>query len=188
MARVGVDNDEKRLKDSKAEYVFETEFHATQVKVRAHCAGLDVAPIGSLHPTAISTFIHSGDVSFHKISSCPRCSLGFHCNNWVPGSCGHSYHPHCLASLLECCGYCSPYCMACNEVFYPDWLLCWGINSKHKDLLHLESVLHIHGQRDILFENILKYYADQPMVASIVVDMVATSILEPPIPISQVVY
>ncbi|KAL3682155.1 hypothetical protein R1sor_000177 [Riccia sorocarpa] len=35
-----------------------------------------------------------------RLSSCPVCCLGFHCMNFMPTSCGHAYHPACLAAVI----------------------------------------------------------------------------------------
>lgn len=68
------------------------------------------------------------------VSNCPVCCHGYHCFNWVPASCGHIYHPHCLFTLLGDKTR-APCCFACGKPFLEDWVRSWGLPKIGQDKL-----------------------------------------------------
>lgn len=152
-------------------------------------------PIGGLHPTGIPTTIHIGK-PIHMVSTCPLCNLSFHCNNWVPSPCGHTYHRHCIVGKLqESCTLVSmvnPSCLACKQLFHPDWLACkqlfhpdwlmsWGFKANHSEVVQIESTLNSTVNRQESFGNLFNYYTDQALIAAKVFNDVEKTVLEPPL-------
>lgn len=63
-----------------------------------------------------------------KMSSCAIYLFGYHCQNFVLTSCKHTYHPTCIMLLVSKVGF-APRCVACDELFHPNWLASWGLAS-----------------------------------------------------------
>lgn len=82
-------------------------------------------PCGPVQPTYVLTATHTV-LTQVSVSSCPLCCNGYHCNNWTPASCGHTYHPVCLFTHITTSSI-APSCVACGEPFSYDWLKSWGV-------------------------------------------------------------
>lgn len=80
----------------------------------------------SLKPQFFATFVDLQQQLF-KMSLCAMCFLSFHYHNFIPTSCGHTYHPACILPLASKENIGTPRCMACNEIFHPNWLASWGL-------------------------------------------------------------
>jgi hypothetical protein len=119
-------------------------------------------PCMVLLPTFIPT-TSATEPQHVEVSSCPICCYGFHCHNWIPGSCGHAYHPSCLFSWIGGSKI-DPKCFACGAFFAKDWLECWGLNTfredsnpnfKFDDLLlttYGKQALHLSKRRSFLMQ------------------------------------
>lgn len=152
----------KRLEELQLQKQEHEQLLDAQNIIQRHWSGFEVdgSPI-SLEPIGIPTALSVGK-SHHLVSRCPKCSLGYHCNNWVPAPCGHTYHPHCLLSCLEI----SPSCLACKEVFHPDWLTCWGYKTPNAEVEHMERFLNLSHQRTRMRDQLLSLYSVDSMVAA----------------------
>jgi hypothetical protein len=82
-------------------------------------------PCPVLKPAFTFTTSHP-TITQYSVAPCPLCCNGFHCFNWIPASCGHTYHPACLFPLILH-SKAAPKCKACGEVFSHDWLQTWGL-------------------------------------------------------------
>ncbi|KAL3685349.1 hypothetical protein R1sor_003371 [Riccia sorocarpa] len=52
-----------------------------------------------------------------RLSSCPVCTLGFHCHNFMATPRGHAYHPACLLPILAKKENLE--CLQCKQSFHP---------------------------------------------------------------------
>ncbi|KAL3687648.1 hypothetical protein R1sor_013957 [Riccia sorocarpa] len=91
-AELKVDNAQVVLRREEALLAFQKE----ELRCLQPFAKSYVAP---LIPRWIPTATEVTKTVF-RLSSCPICCLGFHCMNFMPTSCGHAYHPACLAALI----------------------------------------------------------------------------------------
>ncbi|KAL3687647.1 hypothetical protein R1sor_013956 [Riccia sorocarpa] len=91
-AELKVDNAQVVLRREEALLAFQKE----ELRCLQPFAKSYVAP---LIPRWIPTATEVTKTIF-RLSSCPICCLGFHCMNFMPTSCGHAYHPACLAALI----------------------------------------------------------------------------------------
>lgn len=100
-------------------------------------------PCPPLNPTFVPTTTRTL-VTQVSCSPCPVCCNGFHCNNWIPASCGHTYHPSCLFSLIGSSLSCAE-CMACGTVFLNDWLQSWGLPTSEPDVQTTHYIEELRG-------------------------------------------
>ncbi|KAL3679307.1 hypothetical protein R1sor_022263 [Riccia sorocarpa] len=98
-----------------------------------------------------------------RLSSCPVCCLGFHCMNFMPTSCGHAYHPACLAALIAHSGQ---QCMECNETFHSHWCESWGFEVAEKVKQEWERKAGLLNQRVAFRESIRGLYLKTPKLQS----------------------
>ena len=72
------------------------------------------------------------------VENCPVCGEGFHCNDVVVSSCGHTYHPFCMTSHSMK----SNKCIAdfCEEHFDPIWRLSFGFAEPPKQELSRDVI------------------------------------------------
>ncbi|KAL3678009.1 hypothetical protein R1sor_020965 [Riccia sorocarpa] len=98
-----------------------------------------------------------------RLSSCPVCCLRFHCMNFMPTSCGHAYHPTCLAALIAHSGQ---QCMECNETFHPHWCESWGFEVAEKVKQEWERKAGLLNQRVAFRESIRGLYLKTPKLQS----------------------
>ncbi|KAL3677007.1 hypothetical protein R1sor_026955 [Riccia sorocarpa] len=108
--------------------------------------------VASLIPGWIPT---ATEVTVFRLSSCPVCCLGFQCMNFMPTSCGHAYHPACLAALIAHSGQ---QCMECNETFHPHWCERWGFEVAEKVKQEWERKTGILNQQVAFRESIRGLY------------------------------
>lgn len=102
--------------------------------------------------------------SYHPITECPICTLGFYCSNWVPTPCGHTYHPDCLFPLLRDDGSLAPRCVACSQIFHPGWLKCWGApQMAHPDVALLVDSLGLNAQTETFKRSLSDLYKKNPL-------------------------
>lgn len=167
MAKAHGPAEQKALDDLHIHMRAQTQILATKKEVRLHLEGTHRTVHGAMAPVAIATALHVG-ARHHRISSCPKCFLGYHCNNWVPTPCGHTYHPHCLFSILHESSLrpvtIPPSCVACKQVFHPDWLVCWGYDTEHHEVKVLEKTFAIEQQREKRFSQLLQFYTDDSAI------------------------
>ncbi|KAL3675605.1 hypothetical protein R1sor_025553 [Riccia sorocarpa] len=100
--------------------------------------------IAALNPTFVPTATEVTK-SIFRLSSCPVCSFGFHCMNFMPAPCGHAYHPACLVALVAKDGL---KCIQCQESFHPHWCESWGINNTEEYRQEWEHNTELQKQRD----------------------------------------
>ena len=84
----------------------------------------------SFSPTLIQRPKDLENNSLVYIENCPLCGEGFHCNDIVVSSCGHTYHPFYMSSHSSK----SNRCIAefCDEDFNPNWRLSFGFTESMK--------------------------------------------------------
>ncbi|KAL3694694.1 hypothetical protein R1sor_008345 [Riccia sorocarpa] len=99
-----------------------------------------------------------------RLTSCPFCSLGFHCVNFMPTSCGHAYHPACLVALLAKSA--EPKCVERNELFHPHWCESWGIDITEEHRQIWEAELGLQSQLDTFSQCIRNLFQKTPHVLS----------------------
>lgn len=87
-------------------------------------------PCLPVKPRYVSTAAHSAIEQRITVTPCPVCCNSYHCFNWMPTPCGHTYHPSCLVALVSG-GESPPKCFACKEAFVNDWLETWGFPSNY---------------------------------------------------------
>lgn len=73
------------------------------------------------------------------------CFLGYHYHNFIPTSCGHTYHPACIMALICREDVVVPWCVAYDEILHPDWLEIWGIACSSLEVDDLAIVLDLEG-------------------------------------------
>lgn len=103
--------------------------------------------VNSLKPVSIPTPVEVQEALF-RILSCVKCTLAYQCNNFVPTSCGHTYHPACFVQQLSIEGSAPPRCLACSEILHPDWLESWGICHIGPEMKQLASELNVPLHRE----------------------------------------
>ncbi|KAL3688906.1 hypothetical protein R1sor_015215 [Riccia sorocarpa] len=118
--------------------------------------------IAALNPTFVPTATEITK-SIFRLSSCPVCSLGFHCMNFMPAPCGHAYHPACLVALVAKDGL---KCIQCEESFHPHWCESWGINTTEEYRQKWEHNTELQKQRDAFSECIKRLYIQTPHLLS----------------------
>ncbi|KAL3691931.1 hypothetical protein R1sor_005582 [Riccia sorocarpa] len=118
--------------------------------------------IAALNPTFVPTATKITK-SIFRLSSCPVCSLGFHCMNFMPAPCGHAYHPACLVALVAKDGL---KCIQCQESFHPHWCESWGINTTEEYRQKWEHNTELQKQRDAFSECIKRLYIQTPHLLS----------------------
>ncbi|KAL3698247.1 hypothetical protein R1sor_012323 [Riccia sorocarpa] len=118
--------------------------------------------IAALNPTFVPTATEITK-SIFRLSSCPVCSLGFHCMNFMPAPCGHAYHPACLVALVAKDGL---KCIQCQESFHPHWCESWGINTTEEYRQKWEHNTELQKQRDAFSECIKRLYIQTPHLLS----------------------
>jgi hypothetical protein len=64
------------------------------------------------------------------LNKCPCCGLWFHCWNFVPASCGHTYRGWCLATQFLTSNRCGM--TECNKLMHP--YLCKAFGVRYGDL------------------------------------------------------
>lgn len=99
----------------------------------------------SLRPRFIATAVDLRQ-QLYKMSPCAVCLFGYHCNNFIPTSCGHTYHPACIMPLISRQDTGTPRCVACNEIFHPDWLASWGLARPSSEVDKFAAVLDLDAQ------------------------------------------
>ncbi|KAL3683770.1 hypothetical protein R1sor_001792 [Riccia sorocarpa] len=80
-----------------------------------------------------------------RLSSCPVCTLGFHCHNFMATPCGHAYHPACLLPILAKKENLE--CLQCKQSFHPHWCEAWGIEVTTEHKSKWEERLDLEYQR-----------------------------------------
>ncbi|KAL3691756.1 hypothetical protein R1sor_005407 [Riccia sorocarpa] len=118
--------------------------------------------IAALNPTFVPTATEVIK-SIFRLSSCPVCSFGFHCMNFMPAPCGHAYHPACLVALVANDGL---KCIQCQESFHPHWCESWGINTTEEYRQEWEHNTELQKQRDAFCECIKRLYIQTPHLLS----------------------
>ncbi|KAL3690897.1 hypothetical protein R1sor_004548 [Riccia sorocarpa] len=154
-AELKVDNAQVVLRREEALLAFQKE----ELRCLQPFAELSVAP---LIPRWIPTATEVTKTVF-RLSSCPVCCLGFHCMNFIPTSCGHAYHPACLAALIAHSGQ---QCMECNETFHPHWCESWGFEVAEKVKQEWERKAGLLNQRVAFRESIRGLYMKTPKLQS----------------------
>ncbi|KAL3687295.1 hypothetical protein R1sor_013604 [Riccia sorocarpa] len=168
--RANVNNLDTVIKEAEAEIekkvsLFEREksilvSQEVEVKILDRMAEV---PVSVLAPRFVPTATEV-TMSVFRLTSCPVCSLGFHCVNFMPTSCGHAYHPACLMSLIARSG--EPKCTKCEEYFHPHWCESWGIDTTEEHRRRWEAELCLQKQRDAFSECISDLYTKTPHVLS----------------------
>ncbi|KAL3679129.1 hypothetical protein R1sor_022085 [Riccia sorocarpa] len=118
--------------------------------------------IAALNPTFVPTATEVTK-SIFRLSSCPVCSFGFHCMNFMPAPCGHAYHHACLVALVAKDGL---KCIQCQESFHPHWCESWGINTTEEYRQEWEHNTELQKQRDAFSECIKRLYIQTPHLLS----------------------
>ncbi|KAL3698189.1 hypothetical protein R1sor_012265 [Riccia sorocarpa] len=154
-AELKVDNAQVVLRREKALLAFQKE----ELRCLQPFVESSVAP---LIPRWIPTETEVTKIVF-RLSSCPVCCLGFHCMNFMPTSCGHAYHPACLAALIAHSGQ---QCMECNETFHPHWCESWGFEVGEKVKQEWERKAGLLNQRVAFRESIRGLYLKTPKLQS----------------------
>ncbi|KAL3695637.1 hypothetical protein R1sor_009713 [Riccia sorocarpa] len=134
-------------------------FHKEELRCLQPFAESSVAP---LIPRWIPTATEVTKTVF-RLSSCPVCCMGFHCMNFMPTSCGHAYHPACLAALIA---HIEQQCMECNETFHPHWCESWGFEVGEKVKQEWERKAGLLNQRVAFRESIRGLYLKTPKLQS----------------------
>ncbi|KAL3680961.1 hypothetical protein R1sor_023917 [Riccia sorocarpa] len=168
--RANVNNLDTVIKKAEAEIekkvsLFESEksiLASQEAKVKILDRMAEV-PVSVLAPRFVPTATEVTKSVF-RLTSCPVCSLGFHCVNFMPTSCGHAYHPACLMSLIARSG--EPKCIECEEYFHPHWCESWGIDTTEEHRRRWEAELCLQRQRDAFSECISDLYTKTPHVLS----------------------
>lgn len=108
-----------------------------------------LTPCPKLSPTFVPTPTSIMATQF-TFSSCPVCCNGYHCYNWVPASCGHTYHQSCLFPLIGA-SMDSPRCLACNALFSNEWLRSWGLRTYGEEtrVSHIEDLKRLYGMHSM---------------------------------------
>jgi hypothetical protein len=88
----------------------------TEVHIVAEVLSKQCDPVTPMYVLTSTTTV----ISQATVTSCPICCNGYHCNNWVAASCGHTYHPVCLFTHLTSVKS-NLKCIACMEPLHPDW-------------------------------------------------------------------
>ncbi|KAL3689603.1 hypothetical protein R1sor_015912 [Riccia sorocarpa] len=154
-AQLKVDNAQVVLRREEALLAFQKE----ELRCLQPFAESSVAP---LIPRWIPTATEVTKTVF-RLSSRPVCCLGFHCMNFMPTSCGHAYHPACLAALIAHSGQ---QCMECNETFHPHWCESWGFEVGEKVKQEWERKAGLLNQRVAFKESIRGLYLKTPKLQS----------------------
>ncbi|KAL3678793.1 hypothetical protein R1sor_021749 [Riccia sorocarpa] len=154
-AELKVDNAHVVLRREEALLAFQKE----ELRCLQPFAKSSVAP---LIPRWIPTATEVTKTVF-RLSSCPVCCLGFHCINFMPTSCGHAYHPACLAALIVHSGQ---QCMECNETFHPHWSESWGFEVAEKVKQKWKRKTGLLNQRVAYRESIRGLYLKTPKLQS----------------------
>ncbi|KAL3699349.1 hypothetical protein R1sor_017371 [Riccia sorocarpa] len=97
-----------------------------------------------------------------RLTSCPVCSFGFHCNNFMAASCGHAYHPACLMAVIAKIN--EPMCIECDELLHPHWCESWGIETTEDQRQKWEAEVGLQKQRDAFGDSICNIYQKIPQV------------------------
>ncbi|KAL3688944.1 hypothetical protein R1sor_015253 [Riccia sorocarpa] len=95
-----------------------------------------------------------------RLSSCPVCTLGFHCHNFMATPCGHAYHPACLLPILAKKENLE--CLQCKQSFHPHWCEAWGIEVTAEHKSKREERLDLEYQRKAFEKCLLDFYQNQP--------------------------
>ncbi|KAL3680522.1 hypothetical protein R1sor_023478 [Riccia sorocarpa] len=154
-AELKVDNAQMVLRREEALLAFQKE----ELRCLQPFAESSVAP---LIPRWIPTATEVTKTVF-RLSSCLVCCLGFHCMKFMPTSCGHAYHPACLAALIAHSGQ---QCMECNETFHPHWCESWRFEVGKKVKQEWERKAGLLNQRVAFRESIRGLYLKTPKLQS----------------------
>ena len=94
------------------------------ILVGQYLVRLKTGLLDSISPTPIQRPKDSDKNTLVYVENCPLCGEGFHCNDIVVSSCGHTYHPFCMNNHSSK----SNRCIAefCDEDFDPNWCLSFG--------------------------------------------------------------
>ncbi|KAL3696601.1 hypothetical protein R1sor_010677 [Riccia sorocarpa] len=95
-----------------------------------------------------------------RLSSCPVCTLGFHCHNFMATPCSHAYHPACLLPILAKKENLE--CLQCKQSFHPHWCEAWGIEVTAEHKSKWEERLDLEYQRKAFEKCLLDFYQNQP--------------------------
>ncbi|KAL3676315.1 hypothetical protein R1sor_026263 [Riccia sorocarpa] len=114
-------------------------------------------PTTVLVPRFIPTSTELSKTIF-RLTTCPVCTLGFHCQNFMPTPCGHAYHPTCLLPILAKKEKLE--CLQCKQSFHPHWCEAWGIEvtAEHKSKW---EELDLEQQRTAFGECLSEFYQNQ---------------------------
>ena len=86
--------------------------------------------VDSFSPTPIERPKDCKKHSLVYIEDCPLCGQGFHCNDIIVASCGHTYHPFCMNIHSSKSNKCIV--EFCNEDFDLKWRLSFGLPELEK--------------------------------------------------------
>ena len=94
------------------------------ILVGQYLVRLKTGLLDSFSPTPIQRPKDSDKNTLVYVENCPLCGEGFHCNDIVVSSCGHTYHPFCMSSHSSKFNrYIAEFC---DEDFDPNWRLSFG--------------------------------------------------------------
>ncbi|KAL3698318.1 hypothetical protein R1sor_012394 [Riccia sorocarpa] len=150
--------EKKVLRVEREESILESQ--EAEVKILESLTGLTASVLA---PRFVLTATEVTRTVF-RLTSCPVCSLGFHCVNFMPTSCGHAYHPACLVALLA--KSVEPKCIECNELFHPHWCESWGIDTTEEHKQKWEAEVGLQSQLDTFSQCIRNLYQKTPHVLS----------------------